>query len=84
MKVDVDGIEISILKGMQRLLDGHNRPVSVQVEVDPLHQDEILIFMQDHNYILSEKHYTAAGLRKINQGHDPAGQVCNVIFYPAN
>jgi FkbM family methyltransferase len=84
VKIDVDGIEISILKGMQSLLNGKNRPMSVQVEVGQLHKDEILNFMQDNNYILSEKHYTAAGLRKINQGQDPVTQVFNAIFNPTN
>jgi len=82
VKIDVDGIEISILKGMDNLLKGENRPKSIQVEVDQNHKDDILLFMQAHNYTLSTKHYTAAGLRKINQGHDPEAQVINAIFYP--
>jgi hypothetical protein len=81
VKIDVDGNEMSILRGMSRLLKGTDKPTSIQVELDKDEKEEILGFMQSNNYFCKEKHYTAAGIRKIDEGQDPERQVCNAIFY---
>ena len=81
VKIDVDGNEMSILRGMSRLLKSTDKPTSIQVELDKDEKEEILGFMQSNNYFCKEKHCTAAGMRKIEEGQDPEQQVCNAIFY---
>ncbi len=81
IKIDVDGNEMLILKGMSRLLKHTDKPRSVQVELDKDYKEEILDFMKSNNYFCKEKHYTAAGIKKIEEGQNPEQQVCNAIFY---
>ena len=81
VKIDVDGNEMSILRGMSQLLKHTDRPKSIQVELDKDYKEEILDFMKSNNYFCKEKHYTAAGIKKIEEGQDPEQQVCNAIFY---
>jgi FkbM family methyltransferase len=80
VKLDVDGNEISILKGMSRLLKHTDRPRSIQVELNKDCKEEIIGFMQSNNYICKEKHYTAAGIRKMEEGQNAEEQVYNAIF----
>ncbi|MGD8990758.1 MAG: FkbM family methyltransferase [Desulfobacterales bacterium] len=80
IKIDVDGNEMAILKGMSQLLKDTGRPKSIQVELDKDHQEEILDFMKLNNYDCKETHYTAAGIRKIQEGQNPDEQVYNAIF----
>ncbi len=80
VKIDVDGNELPILKGMRRLLKHADKPKSIQVELDKHDKEEILDFMKSNNYVFREKHYTAAGIKKIEEGQDPELQVCNAIF----
>lgn len=72
---------MSILRGMRRLLKHADKPRSIQVELDKDYEEEILDFMKSNNYFCKEKHYTAAGIKKIEEGQDPERQVCNAIFY---
>jgi FkbM family methyltransferase len=81
VKIDVDGNEMSILRGMSQLLRSENKPKSVQVELDKDDKEEIMNFMKSINYFCKETHYTAAGIRKMEEGQDPEQQVCNAIFY---
>ena len=80
--MDVDGNEALILRGMERLLNSPDRPESLQVEVDDTSRNEIVHLLKLHRYTVKEKHYTAAGLRKIREGQSAEKQVENVIFYP--
>ena len=81
VKIDVDGNEMPILRGMSRLLKHTDKPISIQIELDKNSKEEILGFMKSKNYYCKEKHYTAAGMRRIEEGQDPEQQVCNGIFY---
>ncbi len=80
IKIDVDGNEILILKGMSRLLSGTHRPVSIQVEMNDPHKTEILNFLRDHQYGLVLKHFTRSQSRKIKEGCDPESLGYNAIF----
>ena len=80
VKLDVDGNEISILKGMSRLLKHTDKPKSIQVELSKDCKEEIMGFMKSNNYLCKEKHYTAAGIRKIEEGQNAEDQVYNAIF----
>lgn len=80
IKLDVDGNEVLILRGMERLLNSQKRPVSLQVELDEISRTEIVQFLKFHKYAVKERHYTAAGLRKIGEGQEAEKQVENAIF----
>ena len=84
IKIDVDGNEFLILKGMSHLLSGTHCPRTIQVEMNDPHKAEILDFMKDHQYHLSQKHYTRSGNLKIEEGGDPEGQSYNAIFFKGN
>jgi FkbM family methyltransferase len=81
IKIDVDGNEMLILKGMHQLLKHKDKPRSIQVELDKDYKEELLDFMKSNNYFCKETHYTQAGIKKIKEGQDPEQQVCNAIFY---
>jgi FkbM family methyltransferase len=82
VKLDVDGNELFILRGMARLLRSPDRPRSIQVEINKRHKDEIAPFMADHGYELTLKHYTRSGLKRIARGEDPESYAYNAIFHP--
>ena len=82
VKIDVDGNEYLILRGMSRLLNSVERPRSLQVEIIRRNDASILSFMESHNYVLSDKHYTRGPSRRIAQGDDPAAYHYNGIFRP--
>jgi FkbM family methyltransferase len=84
IKIDVDGNEMSILKGMGQLLKNKKRPRSIQVELGKEDKEEILDFMKSKNYFCKETHYTHAGKKKIEAGQDPEEQVYNAIFYESD
>jgi FkbM family methyltransferase len=82
VKIDVDGGELLILRGMDRVLSGSERPRTVQVEINKGCKEDIVAFMERHNYVLSEEHYTRHGLELIEQGGDPEDYEYNAIFRP--
>jgi len=82
IKIDVDGNEFAILRGMGTLMKSPRRPKSIQVEIDKPYKDDIMSFMALHNYMLSAKHYTRARLKGISAGHDPEAIMLNAIFCP--
>jgi FkbM family methyltransferase len=80
IKIDVDGNELPILRGMNKLLIGPERPRTIQVEINKRSEAELLSFMEVHNYVLTNKHYTRRVRRRIEQGEDPAKYHYNGIF----
>ena len=80
IKIDVDGNELPILRGMSALLESPQRPKSIQVEIDKPYKDEIMSFMELHKYFLAAKHHTRAGLERISEGQDPEDILYNAIF----
>ena len=83
IKIDVDGNELSILRGMSVLLKSPQRPKSIQVEIDKPYRDEIMSFMELHQYSLAAKHHTRAGLERISAGENPEDILYNAIFRPS-
>ncbi len=84
LKLDVDGNELLVLRGMSRTLRGPNRPRSIQIEVNLRGKAEIFDFLADHGYALADRHYTRSGLRKIAAGGDPEAYAYNAIFRPTS
>ena len=84
VKIDVDGNEMLILRGMARLLERHDRPRSIQVEMNQREKEEIEPFLGAHGYELAQKHYSRSGQKKIAKGEDPEAYAYNAIFRPAS
>jgi FkbM family methyltransferase len=78
VKIDVDGGESLILRGMDRLLASSEKPKSIQVEMGKASEDEIVAIMEAHGYDLTTKHYTRDGLNLIERGVEPKSY--NAVF----
>ncbi|MEO3429335.1 FkbM family methyltransferase [Pelagibius sp. CAU 1746] len=83
IKIDVDGNEARILRGMRGLLAGAQRPRVISVEVNAREKDALFGFMQAQGYAFSGRNDTMGGLRQINAGKDPEEVAYNAIFRPA-
>lgn len=82
VKLDVDGNEPLVLRGMGAQLSGERRPRAVQVEIDPETRAEVHELMRGHGYEVAERHDTMAGSALIESGKDPEQVVHNVVFRP--
>ncbi len=82
VKIDVDGIEAKVLRGMKGLLAGNRRPRSVQVELQKHDDGAIADFMDSVGYAPVERHYSMFGQMKLARGVDPAAIAHNVVFAP--
>lgn len=65
VKIDVDGIELSILAGMRGMLTSAAKPKSVQVECAPHDGEQIERVMRECGYRLVERHATMAGNKQL-------------------
>lgn len=83
VKVDVDGAEPAVLRGMARLLRSERRPRSLQVEVNPDVRAETLALLGEAGYEEAARHESAAARRRLERGEDPAGVAYNGVFRPA-
>jgi FkbM family methyltransferase len=83
IKIDVDGNEARILRGMQGLLTGAQRPRAISVEVNAREKSDLFGFMESRGYAYSGRNDTMGGLRQINAGADPEMVAYNAIFRPA-
>lgn len=84
IKIDVDGNEMLIIKGMSELLASKQRPKSIQVEINKRYKDDLIPFLEKHGYELSSKGYTYSGLKLIASGGDPEDYAYNAVFRPAS
>ncbi len=80
IKIEVDGNEYRILQGMARLLGSSAAPLTIQVEMNEPHSEEILAFMQARRYTLVEKHYTRSAARRMEQTGENQSEGCNAVF----
>jgi FkbM family methyltransferase len=83
IKIDVDGNELLIVRGMSNLLTGPNPPKTLQVEINPRHKQQLYQFMNELGYLLAEKHFTMSGKKQIAAGHDPESVGYNAVFRKA-
>lgn len=83
IKLDVDGNEARILRGMHNLLSGAHRPRIVMVEVNAREKDELFDFMHQHGYEFTARNDTMGGLTKMRKGADPQAVAYNAVFRPA-
>ena len=82
VKIDVDGNEVRILRGMQQLLRGERRPRIVSVEVNARERAALFALMEEAGYGLVGRNDTMGGLRQINAGASPEEVAYNAIFRP--
>jgi FkbM family methyltransferase len=83
IKIDVDGNELAILRGMSGLLSSEKPPKSIQVEMATQHEAAIVSFMEEHRYLMGERHYTRAVQKCINKGKNLKKHYYNGIFRKA-
>jgi FkbM family methyltransferase len=80
VKLDVDGNELHVLRGMRAHLSGEHRPRAVQVEIDPETREQVYAVMREHGYELGERHDTMGGRALMESGHGADEVVHNVVF----
>lgn len=80
IKIDVDGNELKILKGMSKLLASIGKPRSIQVEINPGQKADVTEFLGGFGYKLDHVHYTADGHIKTAKGEDADVIAHNAVF----
>lgn len=80
VKLDVDGNEPLVLRGMREHLSGERRPRAVQVEIDPETREQVHELMGEYGYEVAERHDTMAGRSLVESGQNPDHVVHNVVF----
>jgi len=83
VKLDVDGIEEKIIRGMERLLQSDQRPRLIQTEVDKGEGQKITDLMASYGYIKHGYHVSAGGRKKLARGKTLDEIVHNLVFAPA-
>ncbi len=79
VKIDVDGNELNILRGMTELLAGHSIR-SMQIEVDPQLEEGIFAFLQEYGFTMDHKHLSARGTKELEQLGEAASSPFNAVF----
>jgi len=82
IKIDVDGNEIAILKGMTELLRSPQRPRAVQVELNVGEQVGIIDLMKESGYELAHRHLTYLGKQAQASGLPLEEIAHNAVFKP--
>lgn len=83
VKIDVDGNELLILRGMRQLLSGPTPPQTLQVEINHRYRDALFAFFEEVGFELAQRHYTLIGKQQIAAGRHPHEISHNAIFRPA-
>jgi FkbM family methyltransferase len=82
VKIDVDGNELQVLRGMTKVLTGPHRPRSLQVEINARHRAELFAFLGDCGFEVYHRHYTQLGAKAVAAGKDPEEVAHNALFRP--
>lgn len=82
VKIDVDGNEPEILRGMLGLL-ANQPPRSIQVEVHPATLGEIDALMEKCGWALVDRHHTANGKAALDAGAESLSVPHNAVYQPA-
>jgi FkbM family methyltransferase len=81
IKIDVDGNELLILKGMKTLLE-HAPPRAILMEINVRRKDELYEFMKQHDFEEIDRQYAMYGQKAIAAGVDPGSLSYNGLFKP--
>jgi FkbM family methyltransferase len=79
IKMDVDGNELLILKGMKTLLD-QAPPRAILIEINLRHKDELYHFLRQHGFEEVDRQYGLRGERAIAAGVDSRSLNYNGLF----
>jgi FkbM family methyltransferase len=82
IKIDVDGNELAILRGMQALLKGPGKPRAVLVEINPGQDAAVGALMTECGYQLDARHFTSAAMAKRRDGSSEDQIEHNALFRP--
>jgi FkbM family methyltransferase len=82
VKIDVDGQELEILRGMERLLRGDRPPRAIQVEVNVEEKQALTGYLAECGFDLAERHHSVGIRTRIEAGQDPEQLPFNGIFKP--
>lgn len=80
IKIDTDGSEMKILKGMKKLLTSRQSPQTIQIEIEPSQREKIGSAMEKMGYIFKYRHETMTGQKHIDVGNDPEKVVYNAVY----
>lgn len=83
VKMDVDGREPNIVRGMTRLLSRPERPRGMQIEIQKGDSGGVIPLMQTLGYVLRGTHLTAGGARKLARGRSMNEIAYNAVFEPS-
>lgn len=83
VKIDVDGLELPILRGMEGLLRAAQRPRAIQVEINLGQRVEIDAFMTAAGYGVDGRHTTMASEQLRAAGKSVEDVAHNAIYVPA-
>ena len=79
VKLDVDGNELLVLRGMERTLR-QSAARALQVEINADHDQQLSAFLRERGFEPAERHFSGPAQRLIDRGQDPASLGVNVIF----
>jgi FkbM family methyltransferase len=82
VKIDVDGLDYEVLKGMEGMLREKSRPRSIQIELGTSSMQPILDLLEDVGYKIVERHWTEAGHAHIAAGGVPEAYPHYGICWP--
>lgn len=80
IKMDVDGNELLILRGMREYLGSPRGARTIQVEINSRHKAELMDFMATAGYDVLLRHDTQHGKQALARGDDPESMGYNMIF----
>lgn len=82
IKIDTDGIEIPITRGMEKLLRSSQRPRCLLIEIQEGEYDQQVEFMASCGYGVYEKHPVGKWKRKLEAGASLNEIAFNALFAP--
>ena len=83
VKIDVDGLELQVIRGMEQLLTSPARPRSIQVEVGPRTGDAVQQYLAQWGYQCCSRHYSKGQQRRLANGESAVDVPHNLVFEPS-
>ena len=82
IKIDTDGLELQIARGMKNLLCGDQRPRSMVIEVAPGDLQQQVDFMRSCGYSMVDTYFGTYSRQLKDRGHDINELSLNAFFSP--
>lgn len=81
IKLDVDGNEHEVLRGMEGCLKDTKTLRSIQVEVHELDEIKVRQILERYGFALTERHHTQYGQEALDQGFKPEMISHNAVYH---